>query len=130
MIEGKDVVRTVNSTERGKWGEGIAARHLESHGYQIVERNWRFQKLEIDLIARHERDWVFVEVKVRKTGGLEEALASVDLFKQQRIINAAHQFLKRRPEPQSNTRFDIICIEFDTKGWRIQHIPDAFISMP
>lgn len=121
----------MDSTNRGRWGEDIAANHLQTEGYKLVEQNWRYKKLEIDLIVCTEKLWVFVEVKTRKTGYLESALDAVDLRKQQRIIKAAHQFICRSSKnPSRDVRFDIVCIEYDRSNWRIQHIIDAFISLP
>ena len=42
-------------------GEAYAARYLESRGYQIVARNVRASRVEIDLIARSQSELVFVE---------------------------------------------------------------------
>jgi putative endonuclease len=39
-------------TDRGRWGETLAAEYVETLGYAVIERNWRHQKFEIDLIAR------------------------------------------------------------------------------
>ncbi len=85
----------MRTTKRGLWGEGLAAKYLQSSGYTIVERNWRWRKLEIDLIARLHDEWVFIEVKTRKKGYLASALEAVDLHKQQRIIEASHHFIQR-----------------------------------
>lgn len=116
---------------RGRWGENLAALHMKALGYSIIERNWRYQKLEIDLIVYSDNQWVFVEVKTRKIGYLESALAAVDNRKQERIIRAAHQFICRTAIADSETiRFDIICVEYSPLKWRIEHIPDAFISLP
>ena len=49
--------------KRACGGEGLAAKYLQSSGYTIVERNWRWRKLEIDLIARLHNEWVFIEGK-------------------------------------------------------------------
>lgn len=120
----------MRTTKRGQWGEGVAAKYLQSMGYAIVERNWRYRKLEVDLIARIQDQWVFVEVKTRKKGYLASALEAVDLHKQQRIIDASHHFIRGLSAPPSSIRFDIVCVEFDAIESRIQHIPDAFISLP
>ena len=41
----------------GRWGETVAAHHLEAQGYEIVERNWRCREGEIDLVARMSGDF-------------------------------------------------------------------------
>jgi len=49
----------------GRKGEEAAARHLTSNGHQLLERNWRFQGYEIDIISLHGEYIVFTEVKTR-----------------------------------------------------------------
>ena len=120
----------MRTTKRGLWGESLSAKHMQSLGYTVVERNWRYRKLEVDLIARLHDEWIFIEVKTRKKGSLVSGLESVDLHKQQRIIEASHHFLRRLSTPATSIRFDIVCVEFDAVKCRIQHIPDAFISLP
>ena len=119
----------MNATERGRWGETLAAIHLEKTGIQIVERNWRSGRFEIDLIGKQSETWVFIEVKVRKFGYAETAFESIDLYKQQRIISAADRFLKYQERQSNPIRFDVLCIEYGSENHRIQHIEDAFICM-
>ena len=52
-----------NHIELGKQGESIAAEFLEAKGYRILDRNWRKQKGEIDIIAMYNGELVFIEVK-------------------------------------------------------------------
>ena len=63
--------------EVGQWGEQTAALHLMHQDYQILERNWRFRHLEIDIIAEYLGEIVFVEVKTRSGGDFREARAAV-----------------------------------------------------
>ena len=51
--------------EIGDWGEKRAVHYLRLHGYTVKERNWRYGKGEIDIIASTFKDIVFVEVKTR-----------------------------------------------------------------
>ena len=51
--------------EVGRYGEDKAAEYLFLHGYKIIERNIKYGKLEIDIIAENERYLVFAEVKTR-----------------------------------------------------------------
>lgn len=53
--------------EIGKLGENIAVEFLLKKGYTIIERNWRFKKAEIDIIAKIGPFIVFIEVKCRST---------------------------------------------------------------
>ncbi len=41
----------MHNQKLGKIGENIAAAYLQSQGYRIVQRNWRYLHKEIDIIA-------------------------------------------------------------------------------
>ena len=53
--------------ELGKIGEKLAADYLLSKGYEIVCKNYFYQKAEIDIIAKHNNMMICVEVKTRKS---------------------------------------------------------------
>lgn len=79
----------MNKRKTGQEQEAKAACFLKTQGYQILERNYRCKKGEIDLIAREGQYLVFVEVKYRSTNesGLPEE--AVDLRKQRQISRVA-----------------------------------------
>ena len=57
--------------ETGSKGENMAVNYLVAHGYDIVERNWRMNHLELDIVARKGNRLVFVEVKTRTIPGFD-----------------------------------------------------------
>lgn len=62
---------------KGMEGENLAAQFLEERGYAILERNDRFDRGKIDLIAKHRQQLVFIEVKARHSqqyGSPEESV--------------------------------------------------------
>ena len=66
-----------NRRRQGKIGEDLAAKYLERNGLRIIERNYRFERGEIDLIAEEGEELVFVEVKTRRSnafGAPEDAV--------------------------------------------------------
>ncbi|MBY0426000.1 MAG: YraN family protein, partial [Cytophagales bacterium] len=66
------------NTKKGKKGEDLAVRFLTTRGYEMLERNYRFGRSEIDIIARLGEMVVFVEVKFRKSdlyGHPEESIS-------------------------------------------------------
>lgn len=72
----------VHNTELGRRGELIAAKHLEASGMRIVEKNWRCNQGEIDIVANDAGTTVFIEVKTRsgrKYGHPFEAITAVKL---------------------------------------------------
>lgn len=112
------------SCEKGKWGEEVAAQYLVAQGYAIVERNWRVNHLEVDIIASKDNMLVFVEVKMRKEGSTDP-VQSVNRAKRQRIIGAADIYLRMNQIPL-DYRFDIIAIVGNREKYAIEHLPEAY----
>ena len=111
--------------ELGKKGEEIAARYLAGKGYQIVERNWRFGKDEIDIIAEYDNFLVIVEVKTRSTNYFGNPEEAVDEQKQRFLIRATNEYVNQK-EIDLEIRFDIFSIVIEAKKQTINHIEDAF----
>jgi len=76
----------------GAAGEANACAFLRESGYEIVARNWRTRRGEIDIIAREGDVVVFVEVKARTSDEFGGPEAAVDKRKQRRLIAAARAF--------------------------------------
>lgn len=113
--------------EIGQLGEQLAANFLRANGYTILKRNWRINRIEIDIIAQTEEDTlVFVEVKTRSnpTAGAPEA--SVTPRKKQLLAVAASAYMKQT-EQEWAFRFDLISVLMEMgKAPVIQHFEDAF----
>lgn len=110
----------------GTRGERITGNYLQGKGYQILERNWRCRRAEIDLIAMDGDILVFIEVKTRSGIGFGEPELFVGREKQRMIAFAAEQYIHLKRH-QMEVRFDIISILFNTFGnYQINHIKDAF----
>ena len=100
-----------------------AACFLKTQGYQILERNYRCKKGEIDLIAREGQYLVFVEVKYRSRSDCGYPSDAVNYKKQVRISNGAAYYLWRNYDSiQIPVRFDVVAIE----GEEIRLYRDAF----
>lgn len=95
----------------GKWGEDEAALYYEDRGYEILERDWKVGKRDIDLIALTEdKDMlVFVEVKTRQNNELQEPEEAVDVKKMRNLAIAANAYVKLRGLDM-DVRFDIISV--------------------
>lgn len=113
-----------HNQETGRLGEDLAAQHLVKKGYEIVAKNYRAGRVEIDLICRKDRLWVFVEVKSRFNALVQPELA-VDYAKQRNIARAANAYLKRA-NIQDPIQFDIIAINFFHGKIDLVHFEDAF----
>jgi putative endonuclease len=101
---------------QGNAGEDEALAHLQRHGLQLVERNFRCKGGEIDLIMQDGAALVFVEVRQRSGGGFGGALASVTPAKQRRLLHAA-QFYLLRLKPLPPCRFDLVAIDAGKLSW-------------
>lgn len=95
----------------GKWGEEEAALYYEDRGYEILERDWKVGKRDIDLIALTEdKDTlVFVEVKTRQNNDLQEPEEAVDVKKMRNLAIAANAYVKLHGLDM-DVRFDIISV--------------------
>ncbi|MCI7813879.1 MAG: YraN family protein [Lachnospiraceae bacterium] len=118
MKEGKQ-----SNRELGSRYESIAASYLEEKGYQILERNYRSRRGEIDLIALDSGTIVFIEVKYRSERKKGDPLEAVGWRKQSQICRTARVFLmERQISPDQACRFDVVGI----LGGEITLIQNAF----
>ncbi len=112
--------------ELGKEGEEIAVAWLLQNGYTVVERNWYFQKAEIDIIAQKDTGTlVIVEVKTRTSNFIGNPEEFVSPKKIKLLIKAAHEYVVYH-KLEVEVRFDIIAIVKNSKYQHIDHIEDAF----
>jgi len=114
--------KTNNAT--GKLGEDLAALYLAKKGFEIIERNYRIKRFEIDIIAKHQQELVFIEVKTRRNDLVAPELA-VNKAKQLKLAEAANLYLENI---SSNLplRFDVVSVVFKKNKINIEHFEDAF----
>jgi putative endonuclease len=111
----------------GQRGENVAARFLRNHGYKIIQRNFRCEVGELDIVAKDGRTLVFVEVKTRADDDEATPETQVDRTKQHQLTKAAKFYLSRYGQPQPPARFDVVAVVWpDGKGPSIRHTPNAF----
>ncbi len=114
----------MNKQGIGRKGEMIAAAYLAQHGYQVVARNYRAGRGEIDIITTKDDLLVFVEVKTRSSnqhGYPEEAVSKEKI----NMVNQTAQAYIEEHNWQKDIRFDILSIELDDP-YTISHFEDAF----
>jgi putative endonuclease len=93
----------------GNSGEALAARYLAGKGYNILQKNWRHSRWEVDIIAEKDTILHFVEVKTRRTKKFGHPEENVDKKKMQNLINAAEAYLYQYPQ-WKRVQFDILAI--------------------
>ncbi len=116
-----------NKKQFGNEGEEIACDYLVSEGYNIVERNWRFGRGEIDIIAKQNDLLIFIEVKSRKTLEYGMPELAVTKKKQLQIRKIAEAYLYEKEIADIDCRIDVISILLtDKEHPEINHIENAF----
>lgn len=110
----------------GKTGESVAVRFLKKQGYRIIEKNYRTDMGEIDIIARDSDTLVFVEVKARNSDRFGSPKAAVTPVKQRKLSMAALCYLKATCQLQSKARFDVVAIVSGNHAIHTELIKNAF----
>lgn len=110
----------------GKEGERQAMLYLSMKGYRLLDCNWRYEHLEIDIVAEWHGEIVFVEVKTRSNENYAPISEAVTLQKKRNIVEAARAYLAYNRLLQNPYSFDIITLIGSQKPFNIEHITNAF----
>ncbi|WP_232820314.1 YraN family protein [Brachybacterium sp. YJGR34] len=113
----------MSTAQLGRAGEDLATAHLSSGGWQIVERNLRLRRGEIDIVALDHATLVFVEVKTRRTFVTGVPQAAVTPAKLRRLRLLAGQYLMERSTPHRDVRIDVIAVHAHLEGtFSLEHL--------
>jgi putative endonuclease len=110
----------------GTRGEQLVVAQLESQGYEILARNARVGRLELDIVAARAGLVVFCEVRTRRSNALIEPVESIDRAKIGRLRRAAAQWLQGQALHFSEIRFDAASVVLDGPAPLISYFEDAF----
>jgi putative endonuclease len=102
----------------GQRGESVAAAHLQREGFEIVARNARVGRLELDIVARRGRLLVICEVRALSSDWMYAPAETVDRRKQTRLRRAAARWLAENDPGPVEVRFDVASVVFDGPGGR------------
>ena len=94
----------------GARGEQLAARHLKSSGYTILERNYRSSSGEIDIVAEKDRVLVFVEVRTKRTTAFGSPEESITARKRATLEAVAIEYLQEHESIDTDWRIDVVAI--------------------
>ncbi len=111
--------------ELGKLGEKLAEAFLLKKGYDILERNYRYDRAEIDLLAMIDEVLVVVEVKTRSTSDFGLPHEFISKKKIRLLVKAVDHYLIEN-QLDVEVRFDAISVLKGKKGFDVTHIEDAF----
>ena len=112
--------------ELGRFAEKLAAEYYIKNDYAVLERNWRLNKTEIDLIVQKNDIIVFVEVKAR-SGDDENPVDTVTPDKMKRMIRASDVYI-RSQKGEYEYRFDIVALTGDFENYELEVYEDAFLT--
>ena len=113
--------------ELGDKGEDLAVNFLEQKGYEVLDRNWRWGRYEVDIVAQHMDIMVVAEVKTRQSNYFGEPEAFVSRAQQERLVESANGYIEKHGL-DLEVRFDIISIIYNSRERTVHHIEDAFYA--
>jgi putative endonuclease len=110
----------------GAYGERVAAAHLVDAGMAIVERNWRCDIGEIDIVARDGETLVVCEVKTRRGAEFGSPLEKVTPDKAQRLRRLAARWIAQTGIHPLDVRIDIVAVVRSPRGAaQVEHVRGA-----
>ena len=115
-----------NKGEVGKLGERLAAEFLREQGWNILVRNYRYHRVEIDIVAEDAGELVFVEVKTRDSLRFGEPEESVTPRKEENIRRAAEGYCIQYGLTDRFYRFDVLAVRLMPRTTVIKHLHNAF----
>ena len=111
--------------ELGTKGEQLAVDFLTENGYDILECNYRFEKAEVDIIAKKNQTLAVIEVKTRSTADFGNPQDFVKPKQIQRLVKAVDEYVTSN-NLNVEVRFDIIAIIKQGNSFKIEHLENAF----
>jgi putative endonuclease len=109
----------------GKKGEQLAVDFLIKNGYNILDRNYRFDRAEVDIIAKKEEILSIIEVKTRTNidfGNPEDFVTPKQI---KNLVKAVNEYVTEN-DLDLEVRFDIVAIVKEKQSFKIEHLKDAF----
>lgn len=99
--------------DEGRRGEDIACEYLRKQGFVIIDRNFRIQGGEIDIIALDQNTLVFIEVKTRRSSKFGTPLEAINYWKIKSLIKTAQFYKVKHPKLPESMRIDAVAIIVD-----------------
>ena len=108
----------------GRYGERVAARHLIEQGMVLLDRNWRCEAGEIDLVLRDGEVLVVCEVKTRTSDDYGTPHEAVDPAKLQRLKRLGLLWVETHEVRADEIRIDLVAVHPQRRGAAlVEHVP-------
>ena len=111
--------------ELGKQGEEMAVDFLLKSDYNILSRNYRYEKAEVDILAQKNGILAAIEVKTRSTNDFGNPQDFVKPKQIKNLVKAVHEYVTEN-ELDVEVRFDVIAIIKEENAYTIEHLENAF----
>ena len=116
----------MNKRKLGEEKERFVCEYLKTGGYRILEQNFRCRFGEVDIVARHGKYLVFIEVKYRRSDASGLPQEAVDVRKQRVISRVALYYLHRYGYVETTpVRFDVVAVSGE-KDFSVALYQNAF----
>ena len=112
----------MNNKELGNLGENIACDYIKDLGYEIIDRNFRSKKGEIDIISYKNNMIIFTEVKTRKSLRYGLPIEAVDIKKIETIKYVAREYIIYKKLFDYSIRFDVIEVYLKNNTYKVNLI--------
>lgn len=112
--------------QTGKLGENAAVEYLKKKRYKILARNWRNKWGEIDIVTKHKKRTVFVEVKALQNAQNFLPEDQIDEKKKAQLVKMAQIYLLQNKLPlETPHQIDIIAIGLTDGEPKIRHLENV-----
>ena len=113
----KKLALYITRGERGQYGEDLAADYCKRMlGFQVIARNWRYKKYELDIVCLDSGVLVFVEVRARAASALVGGYHSIDAYKKRVLQRGSKAYINQLQNPPKHVRFDVIDVSLSDEG--------------
>lgn len=115
--------RGTRNSSLGAYGERVAAQRLVEDGMVVVDRNWRCDLGEVDLVLRDQEILVFCEVKTRSSSAYGHPLEAVSPTKGARLRRLAGRWLEEHDVDPQGVRIDLVGVLLAERGAaEVEHV--------
>jgi putative endonuclease len=107
----------------GRDGEQAAVDYLAARGLRILDRNWRCDIGEIDIVAVDRHEFVICEVKTRSGNRYGTPLEAVTKAKLRRLRRLAVAWLNAHGVRFDQIRIDVVgLVREGAGGYAVEHV--------
>lgn len=133
---GKNNPKPTEKQLTGAKGEEMAVYYLKKHGFSVIDRNYNKKWGEIDVIAKKQGNFHFVEVKTVTTSDVNhetldqyEPSDNVHPYKLKRLYRVIESYLLEKEIGEDDDwQLDLLSVYLNKEGKlvKIEYLPDVF----